>query len=37
MPARDSGNIEQAELNRAFHTWMQKIQEVSQGNGDNIR
>jgi hypothetical protein len=30
-------DINQNELNRVFRTWMQRVQEVSKGNGDYVR
>jgi hypothetical protein len=30
-------SIDQEELNGIFQTWMGRIQEISQGNGDYVR
>jgi hypothetical protein len=30
-------SIDREELNRVFHAWMRRGQEISQGNGDYVK
>jgi hypothetical protein len=37
MPARDFEDIDQKELNVVFQAGMPRVQEISQGNGDDVK